>query len=167
MNVFSMYLTIIILYFIVLVVYFNVLCCIGSLKLFTISCNIIAVYFYVFTIYFNVFTNIVVGIWPSHFHYNVSTMCSHLYNFLFPIHNDFLPNMLYHYPILSHSHWSILTFTKFMKILHTNFYSSHLYIIQQFTFHVATSCAEHNRAQILYGIFFNFLFFDNMSYHTI
>jgi hypothetical protein len=44
---------------------------------------------------------------------------------------------------------------------------SHLYIIQQFTFHVTTSCAEHSRAQILYGIFLNFLLFDNMSYHTI
>jgi hypothetical protein len=83
MNVFPMYLSVIILYFIVLVVYFNILCCIGSLKIFTISCNIIAMYFYVFTIYFNVFTKIVVGIFPSHFHYNVSTMCSHLYNFIF------------------------------------------------------------------------------------
>ena len=78
---FSMYLSVFIVYFIVLVVYFNVLCCIGSLKIFTISSNIIAVYFYVFTIYFNVFTNIVIGILPSHFHYNVSTMCSHLYIF--------------------------------------------------------------------------------------
>jgi hypothetical protein len=148
-------------------VYFNVLCCIGSSKIFRISCNINAVYFYVFTIYFNVFTNIVDGILPSYFQYNVSTMCSHLYNFFICIQNDFLPNTLYYYPIFSHSHWSILTFTEFIKILHTNFYSSHLYIIQQFTSHVSTSCAEHSRAQILYGIFLNFLFFDNMSYHTI
>jgi hypothetical protein len=117
MNVFSMYLTVIIQYFIVLVVYFNVLCCIGSLKLFTISYNIIAVYFYVFTIYFNVFTNIVVGIWPSHFHYNVSTMCSHLYNFLFPIHNDFHPNFHKIYENITHQF-----------LLFTSMYSPTIYI---------------------------------------
>jgi hypothetical protein len=98
------------------------------------------------------FIDIIIGISPSHSHYNVfpTHPPTHL---LFTIRN--LPNMLYHYILFSNFHWSIPTFIQFMKTLHTNFYFSHLYITPHSTFHVVTACAEHSETQVIYCNFLN------------
>jgi hypothetical protein len=50
------------------------------------------------SMYFYVFSDIVIGILPSHSPYNISTIRTP-YIFVFTIHNDSLPDMLYHYPL--------------------------------------------------------------------
>jgi hypothetical protein len=90
----------------------------------------------------NVVTNIVIRISPSHSHYKVFAMCTHLYIcFSLSIMTPF-SNMLYHYPLFSHFHWSIPTFIQSIKILHINSYFSCLYITSHSTFLVVRSIAE-------------------------
>jgi hypothetical protein len=69
---------------------------------------------------------------------------------LFTTHNDYLPNMLYHYTPFSHSHWFVSTFIQSVKKLHINPYFSHLYIIPHSTFHVVIGWTKHSRAQVQY-----------------
>jgi hypothetical protein len=100
-------------------------------------------------VYFNVFESI----WVSsnifkciyqHCNWNI-TITILLYYFchahppiylFFTIHNDSLPNKLYHYILFSHFHWSVPSLIQSMKILHTNSYFSHLYITPHFMFHI-------------------------------
>jgi hypothetical protein len=107
-------------------------------------------YLNLFQCILNVFTNIVIEISPSHSHYNVFAMQHPPIHLLFNIHNDSLPNMLYHYTLLLHSYWFVPIVIQSMKILYTNFYLSHLYINPHSTFHVVTDCTEHYGAQVIF-----------------
>jgi hypothetical protein len=145
LNVFIMYLNVFLIYLNVLILYMNVYECIY--KVFMVYFNVFIIGFNVFQWvwkYLNVFIDIVIGISPSYVHCKDFVMCT----FAFTIHNDYLPNMLYHYNLSFHSHWFVSTFLQFMKKLYINAYFSHLYIILHSTFHVVTGCAEHSSAQV-------------------
>ena len=103
-------------------------------------------YFNKFIVYFNVFFNLKIGILPSHFSWQCFYHAHLPIHLFFTIHTDSLPNMLYHYPLFSNSHWSVLTFIQFIKVLHSSSYPSCLYIIP--TFYVFTNCMETSKAQV-------------------
>jgi hypothetical protein len=65
--------------------------------------------------------------------------CTH---FLFIIHNNYLPNMLYQHTFFSHSHWFVSTFIQSIKKLHINPYFSRLYITPHSTFYVPHSMSS-------------------------
>jgi hypothetical protein len=120
------------------------------------------IYFNVFqciSMYLNVFNYIIIEISLSHFHYNDLAMNTHLHIFFFTIYNDSLSEMLYHYTLFSRSHWFIPTFIQSLKILHTSYYFSPLYIIPQSIFHVVIGCVEHSGAQPIFLIFYWSLFY--------
>jgi hypothetical protein len=132
--------------------YFNIFQCIYSLpqcisiyfNVFIVCLNVfqyISMYLKVFqynSMYLNIFTDNIIGISLSHSIYNIfpTRPPTHLF---FTIHNDSLPNMLYHYTLLSGSHWSVPTFIQSIQTLHTNFYFSHPYITPHSTFHIPHS----------------------------
>jgi hypothetical protein len=100
----------------------------------------------------NVFLDIVIGISPSHSHCNIFAMHTHLH-FLFILHNDSLPNMLYHYififpfPLISSNFHTIYEKNSYQFLLFT-FIHHHTFHVPHSTFHVVTGCAEHSKAQV-------------------
>jgi hypothetical protein len=122
-NVLIIYLCCILMYLNVFIIYFNVFQCI-SMYLKVFKC---------LSMYLNVFINIIIRISPSHFHYNGFAMCTHLYIYfslstMTPFLTCFTTTLYFMF------HWSFWTFIQSMKILHTNFYFSCLYITPHSTF---------------------------------
>jgi hypothetical protein len=130
------------------IVYFNVFEC--SYSIFVVYFNVSIIYFNAFIVCsmylvcLNVFIYIVIGISPSHSHYNFFAMYTYLHIF-FTLYNGSLPNMLYHYI-------HFYPFPLICSNFHTIYpYFSHLCIIPHSTSHVVTGCAEHSRAQVFFS----------------
>jgi hypothetical protein len=101
--------------------------------------------------YLNVFIVYVNGISPSHSHYNVFTIHTHLHIFFSLYRKTPFPTCYTTTFFFSHSHWSIPTsiMIQSMKKLHINPYFPRLYITPHSTFYVITGCTEHSRVQVI------------------
>jgi hypothetical protein len=94
----------------------------------------------------NVFIDIVIE-FHHHFLIVMFLPCTPTYTFFFTLYNDSLPNMLYHYVLFFHSHWSIPTFIQSIITFHV-YTSPH---IPHSTFHIlCPSLVARSGAQVIF-----------------
>jgi hypothetical protein len=156
-------------------VYLNVFECTYSIFMVMMYLNVIIIYsWYIFNvtiIYFNaliVCLNVFQCVWmylsilylEFYHHILIVTFlpCTPTYSFFFILHNDFLPNMLYHhiiifpFPLIRSNFHTIYEKITYQSLLHV-YTSPH---IPHSTFHIVTSGVEHSGAQISF-IYFGML----------